>query len=206
MPTSIDDLVAAVRELDPQGRSKRWTSLSYCVLDAVWSINADYSSVVDPLVRRIASELGDDAPVAPVDQMPSEDPAPLTALVATYPDESALLAVANRQRTSTTNGVTKAEAALSYARILIDHDVTTLADAEALTPGGDQFEAVDSALRTVPGEGSHGIRRGYFWMLVGDDNGVKPDRMVLRWLKRHGFEGGASDALSVIRTVAARLS
>jgi hypothetical protein len=33
-------LVAAAANLDPQGRSRRWSSLLYWVLDAVWSIPA----------------------------------------------------------------------------------------------------------------------------------------------------------------------
>jgi len=35
----------------------------------------------------------------------------------------------------------------------------------------------------IPGDGAC---LGYLWMLVGDDNGIKPDRMVLRWLAAHG--------------------
>jgi hypothetical protein len=41
-------------------------------------------------------------------------------------------------------------------------------------------------MRRVRGEGRYGIRRGYFWMLCGDDGRIKPDRMVLRWLAPHG--------------------
>jgi hypothetical protein len=51
----------ATLELEP--RKRRWTSLSYGVLDAVWSIGSNYDAVVVPLVRGFAASLGDETPV-----------------------------------------------------------------------------------------------------------------------------------------------
>ena len=39
---SVEIIAAAVSTLEPEPRTWRWTSLSYCVLDAVWSIGARY--------------------------------------------------------------------------------------------------------------------------------------------------------------------
>jgi hypothetical protein len=56
-------LVDAVEGLDLKPRQQRWRSLSYCVLDAVWSIGAVYDTVVAPLVWRVAAANGDSAPL-----------------------------------------------------------------------------------------------------------------------------------------------
>jgi hypothetical protein len=55
---------------------------------------------------------------------------------------------------------------------------TLLADPARLT-------AVEDGLCAVPGNGAADVRLGYLWMLAGDDEHVKPDRMVLRWLTHH---------------------
>jgi hypothetical protein len=46
-----------------------------------------------------------------------------------------------------------------------------------------RWERLDRALAGVRGEGQSGVRRGYLWMLIGHDDLVKPDRVVLRWLQ-----------------------
>jgi hypothetical protein len=45
----LTDAIDAVVHLNLQPRQRRWTSLAYCVLDAVWSIGARYDTVVVPL-------------------------------------------------------------------------------------------------------------------------------------------------------------
>ncbi|GAB3849170.1 hypothetical protein GCM10029963_33160 [Micromonospora andamanensis] len=50
------------------------------------------------------------------------------------------------------------------------------------------WKASDQAVAQVPGDGSYGNRRGYLWMLCGNDGLIKPDRLVLRRLSR--FEPG----------------
>ncbi|GAA3513966.1 hypothetical protein [Georgenia daeguensis] len=206
MTIDIDSLTADIRALEPQPRTVGWTSLTYCVLDAVWSIGSDYDDVVTPLVRNVALTLTDQIPVAPLAEVPTADAVPLTTFLAHYPDTDALLAQTNRQRTSTRSGILKAEAARRFAQVLVDHNVTTLNIAQGIASGGDIYDAVNVSLAEVPGEGQYGIRRSYFWMLVGDDQGVKPDRMVMRWLRRRGFTGEPGSALSLIRQVAKNLS
>lgn len=68
------------------------------------------------------------------------------------------------------------------------------------------MELIDHALRKVPGEGAAGVRRGYLWMLVGDQQGVKPDRMVLRWLARIGFHVDVDGARSLLDQVSESLT
>ena len=200
-------MIDAAAALDPQPRRYRWTSLSYGVLDAVWSIGAHYDNVVVPLVARVAAAAGDASPAVPATSPPVPDPLPLPGLLAQYPDVGALTARTNGQRTSTRSGIRKADAVLRYARILVEHRITDLAAAGALLAGPDErFSAVDQALAAVPGDGQHGVRRGYLWMLCGSDHLVKPDRMVLRWIARHRPGVGPADARRLLDEVAAALT
>ncbi|WP_199584099.1 hypothetical protein [Blastococcus sp. TF02A-30] len=178
MVANVAERVAALR---PRPREQRWASLSACVLDAVWSIGARYDGVVAPLVRRVLEDGATGSLVT--SDVPQEDVYPLDRFMDRFPDEEALLAVArNRQRTSTRSGITKAQAVLGYIRVLLEHGVCDLADANRALGTAPLLASIENGMRRVRGEGRYGIRRGYFWMLCGDDGRIKPDRMVLRWL------------------------
>lgn len=203
----LDSLVAAARELDPQPRARRWVSVSFCVLDAVHSIGAHYDRHVVPVVERVAADWGIDVPAVPMSEPDSDDPVPLDAFLDRYLSVEALLATTrNRQNTSTRGGIRKADATLRYAAILRDHEIRTIQDARALLADDRRLEAVETALRTVPGEGGAGVRRGYLWMLIGDHQTVKPDRMVLRWLAHHGATVTAETARTLLTDIARQLS
>jgi len=150
-------------------RTERWTSLSACVLDAVWSVGVDHDRVVVPLVRRVL-EVEATGPLlaeAPADA----DSHPLPRLLTRFPDEQALEAAAqNRQRTSTRGGVTKAEAALRYARTLVTHGVLAIEDLPRLMADPESWARLDRALSRIPGEGQNGARRSHFWALCGVDD------------------------------------
>lgn len=181
--------------------------MSFCVLDAVHSIGAHYDRHVVPVVTRVAADCGIDAPSVPMSVPDGEDPLPLEVFLDRYPATAALLATTrNRQKTSTRGGIRKAEASLRYAAILHEHAVATIQDARTLLTDLPRLEGVETALRAVPGEGASGIRRGYLWMLIGDQQTVKPDRMVLRWLARHHAPVTAGEARPLLRDIAARLS
>ena len=93
--------------------------------------------------------------------------------------------VRHRGRTSTRGGILKADAAVRVAHRLLEHDVHRVGDLHRLFGDADRFDAVQARLRQVPGNGACDVRLGYLWMLTGQDDLVKPDRMVLRWLTRH---------------------
>ena len=86
----------------------------------------------------------------------------------------------NRQRTSRGRGIVKVEVVLRCATILYEHGIRTVHDARALRDDALRLEAVKLSLRTVPGEGGFEVRRGYLWMLIGDERTIEPDRMALR--------------------------
>lgn len=194
---ALHKLVDGVVALNPQPRERRWVSLSFAITDAVWSISADYDAVVVPLVRKkLAVRFGVDQPTMPATDPIGDDPLPLTSLTELSVEE--LTALTNRQRTSTRGGILKADAVLRYARIFSDHGVATMCEAIELFNDTPRFDAVDSALRQVPGEGGEGVRRGYLWMILGKDDLIKPDRMVLRWLDHHGFTADPSRARRIV--------
>jgi len=161
--------IADVERLPVPTRGELWTSLSACVLDAVWSVGADHDRVVVPLVRRV---LGSAATGPLLAELPvSADSHPLPRLLTRFPDEQALEAAAqNRQRTSTRGGVTKADAALRFARTLVGHGVLGIEDLPRLLADPASWARVDRALSRVPGEGQHGARRNYFWALCSVDD------------------------------------
>lgn len=199
----IENLADKIRALDPAPREQQWSSLTYCVLDAVWSISANYTSVVAPLVRKVAGQHG--IPGLPATKTPgvdAADPLPLHAFLSDFPDEQSLIAVTNRQRTSTKGGITKAAAVRQHAEIFLSHGIATLSEAQSALLDPAALQSIDADLRTVPGEGASGIRRGYLWMLIGDDNAIKPDRMVMRWLAANGAAvkspEGARDVLAQV--------
>lgn len=196
----LDSVVDGIIELNPTPRKVRWSSISLCILDAVWSISADYDNVVVPLVRRFAAAGDIDPPLIPATSVPASDPGPASRLEAW--NEADLISLTNKQRTSTRGGVTKARAAIEYARILSSHGVDTLADAAAVLDDSNRLALIEEELSRVKGDGQNGIRRGYLWMLVGDDNRIKPDRMILRWFARQGIDATPALATAYIKSAA----
>lgn len=201
------EVVNAVVALDPQTRERRWVSLSLCIVDAVWSIGAHYDNVVVPLVRNLAKEYGVGQPTVPMSESVGADPLPLTRLSDLSVDE--LIRSTNWQNTSTRGGIRKADAVLRHIHAFSAHGVTGLADAITLFGDEKRLAAVNKDLRAIPGEGAHAVRRDYLWMLVGQDDLIKPDRMVLRWFTKHGVlidPVGARDLIAaLVPAVGARL-
>ena len=203
----ISHIAKAVLALNPQPRQYRWTSLTYCIVDAVWSIGSDYDNVVLKVVKDVAAVFKDESPTIPAQSLLPKDPVPLERFLERFQRTDALLEVTNHQLTSTRNGSPKAHVVLEHAVRLRGANVDTLAEAQELLNDPARAEVVDRTLRGLPGDGQHGIRRGYFWMLVGDDNQVKPDRMVLRWLHAQGSEvRSPATAAALLREVAESMS
>ncbi|MFF2620325.1 hypothetical protein [Oerskovia jenensis] len=196
-------LVDAVLDLEPQPRGYRWTSVTYCLLDAVWSIGINYDRHVIQIVRRVAAKVLDAEPVITATSPLPPEPLPLTKFITLFPTSDSLVELTSRHRTSSTNGILKGDAALRYAQALTQHGVDSLADARAVLEDPDRVDAISVVLRRIPGDG---VRTEYFWMLVGDDEMVKPDRMILRFLARHGHMVNGPEAKVLLREVAIELS
>lgn len=209
----VQVLVAATRELQIRSRGNRWAHLSLCVLDARYSINARYGSVVR-VCHRYADHVDLTERLLPATDIArglgpqhEEDIATFVALGHRLgPDRLANEVLANRGRTSTRGGILKADAALRYAAILTNAQVRRLGDVSNLLANPDALATVEKALRTVPGHGN-GARLSYLWMLTGDDENIKPDRMVLRWTSNHlGPAVSVSEARALLPQIANHLS
>lgn len=214
MADQVDTLVRAAGELSIERRAdkNRWVHLSLCVLDAVFSIGARYSGVTKVCYRyarhaKLTDILRPHRDAATVIGTDKEQPLDefVAHMRAVGPTRFASEVVLNRGRTSTRNGILKAEAAQLYAEILVTHQVRTLGDVAELLATPDRLETVENALRPVKGNGSAGIRLGYLWMLTGDDEHIKPDRMVLRWLAQHVGPVDPAHARTLITATARRI-
>lgn len=190
-PSDVEAVSLAVKELGPAPRVQRWGHLSLCVLDATYSINLDYDSVVVPLVHRYAeyarlSSVLLSGQVASESVSPRPDEQTLSEFLASVndiPDDVfAGDILRSRTRTSTRNGVLKSTAAKHIAETLIDAGVERLEDVPRILSDLEQATALELNLSHIKGAGTAGIRTSYLWMLAGDDDHVKPDRHVLRWL------------------------
>ncbi|MDI1458716.1 hypothetical protein NHG22_33615 [Streptomyces sp. ATE26] len=183
----VSRIVVAARQLEIKPRGPRWAHTSLCVLDAVFSINANYERHTVPTCHRYASWAGISSRLAYGADLPTGDERPMRELVTHIQTcgESVFAAqvLHNNQRTwANWQAPLKVEAARRYAEILTSNGIEKLSDANVLLTELDKLARIERDLATVPGHGS-GARLAYLWMLLGDDGRIKPDRMVLRWLR-----------------------
>jgi hypothetical protein len=182
-----------------------YQSLPLCILDAVFSINAKYESTRNVVERYCHHYKLRQVRKDPLRLPPVEEQEPVSAFVEKIsnlgPEKFAGMVLANRQRTSTKSGIMKSEAALRFAQVLKLHKVEYFQDVEKIQ-GKEDFE---NAVKAIPGQRT-GITVRYFYMLAGSDDFVKPDRMILGFLKdqlgerlsqdeAQGILSEASDAL-----------
>lgn len=156
-----------------------YASLPLCVIDAVFSIGVKYAStqnVVDHYCAyfhqpKYLSQVYGCQTDHTISQL-------IDNIEAVGVENAANYIFRNHQRTSTKNGILKAEAVLRFAKILKKYGVETFDGLryENLPPG------MEKKIRMIPGQKS-GLSFHYFCMLVGDDTQAKPDRHVLRFLK-----------------------
>lgn len=156
-------------------------SLALCVVDSIWSLGIKYETV-ENVLRRYLSARGfrglEDA------QTCSDGPGDLLEWFTSSSgcsgssDRFAEI-VGNRNRTSSTNGVLKSEAVVQACTLLKSMEINTTADLIA------HAHVVEPRwLTEIKGQAS-GISWKYLLMLAGQ-SGVKPDRMVKRFMQRMG--------------------
>jgi hypothetical protein len=172
-----DRVVAHVRRTlgDPAGWTAPddHTSVALAAIDSVWGIGVNFASVRKVLERYRAARRAAGA------DPESDGPAQLLALIddAGGADGFAEL-VGNRQRTSTRNGVLKAEAVQRIAAVLDEAGLSTVAAVRAASD--DALAGLRAAWSQVPGQRS-GLSLDAFLMVCGR-GGVKADRMVRRFV------------------------
>jgi hypothetical protein len=200
----IEMIVQALPPLAERGPEFRYTSLPFCVLDAIFSINARYGQVQN-VIQRYADHYRLPVYRPTTELLPREAQVPISDLVeqidAVGPVVFAADIVRNRGRTSPRGGILKAEASLRFARVLAAEGIETMQDM------GDRRgdASLEAALRRVHGQKS-GVAVAAFFMLAGDETLLKPDRMVLRFLERTlGRRVTGEEAQELLRHAAAAL-
>lgn len=159
-------------------QSYYYDSLPLCVIDAVFSIGVRYTSVQNVVqhycdryglrqynLQRDA--LGDTHTISQL----------IENITANGIEKSADVLFCNHQRTSSRNGILKAEAVLLFAKVLQRYQIERLSDYRANGLCSD----AEKEILAIPGQKS-GLALRYFHMLAGDDTQAKPDRHVLRFL------------------------
>ena len=163
--------------------------LIMCVLDAIFSIYSTYDPTVKNVVSRYCEHYNVPRPkINKGEFLPPEDQEPISEFIARVeamgwpihiaPFFMAAEVLKNSQLTSTTNGILKAEAVYKVALILKRYGVEYFQDVPKIR-NNQMFE---SEFLEIPGQKS-GISLSYFWMLSGDENLVKPDRWLIKFLK-----------------------
>lgn len=180
----VADYVERVLQLGKAclGEGYYYQSLPLCVIDAVFSIGVKYSGV-QRVVDRYCKYTKQRRVRSPKETLPpiSEQEAISTFCDRAEQADSAIMAekvYRNRQRTSSKNGILKADAVVRFARCLRYHGVEYLQDVSKVADSA----AFEAEIRSIPGHGS-GISLQYFWMLAGSDHFIKPDRWILRFLE-----------------------
>lgn len=159
-----------------------YNSLPLCVIDSIFSIGVNYSSTKNVVIKycnyfklkRIRNNKNE---IPSIEEQES---------ISNFCEKFDKLGLSffvnnifmNRQRTSTKNGILKAQAVYEFCKVLKKYNVENLQDVKKIILN-DEF---DKKIRKIPGQSS-GISLRYFFMLAGSDDLVKPDRMILRFLK-----------------------
>lgn len=163
------------------GEEYFYQSLPLCVIDAVYSISVKYAGVQNVVARYCnftdQRRVRVDSKCPPTSKQESIS-AFCNRSGQSDPNEMAVRVYRNRQRTSVTNGILKADAVIQFARCLQSHEVEYFQDVHRIADN----PRFDEDIKNIQGQGS-GISLKYFLMLAGFDNLIKPDRMVLLFLE-----------------------
>ena len=157
-----------------------YASLPLCVIDAVFSIGVTYTSTANTVTRFCERQgwtksLAPDAPRSTGEHTISEFLALFDGLT---PEQMAGALFGNRQRTSTRSGILKSEAVHQFAAVLKENGIEDFCDMTE-----NRLTTIEKLVRDIPGQSS-GISFDYFRMLAGNDNLIKPDRMVQRYIAK----------------------
>jgi hypothetical protein len=163
--------------LDSEGY---YNSLPLSIIDTIFSIGAKYEST-ELAVKRFCVFFG----LKRLSEVRYPDPALQLSIseFLNFYERFGIRRMAdevfqNRQRTSTRNGILKADAVYRVSKLLHYFQVEYLQDVQKIL-ADPLFEA---AYKAIPGQTS-GISLRYFYMLVGSEDFIKPDRMIARFLE-----------------------
>jgi hypothetical protein len=155
-----------------------YSCLPLCVIDSVYSIGVKYEAVRNTVRRFCDREKLNTFRLRGSAYPPRNEQLSIENFIDICkrhtPDDLASAVFGNRQRTSATNGILKAQAALEFAEVLASNGISYCQDVPKLSLN----EHVATLIKLIKGQKS-GISFSYFLMLSGDDSKIKPDRMLV---------------------------
>jgi hypothetical protein len=172
----VEALAAHARATFPLGTGWKTpdgypTSLGLCILDSIWSIGVNYDHHVIPVLNRYRDLAADEGRDASFDT-PCDVATTIEQLGGAEPFARA---VKSRHRTSSTNGILKAEAVEQAAHVFRMSNIATTGEFAA------RKAEVKRQWHQIRGQRS-GVSWRYLLMLAGID-GIKPDRMIHGYLR-----------------------
>jgi len=183
-----------------------YSCLPLCVVDSIFSIGVRYEGVKN-VINNVSVYFNIPISLEDKNQKPSKEKQLsvsnfLKKIENKTPKDLATQVFKNNQRTSSTNGILKSEAVVHFLKILKEFNVEFFQDVdEVLDRNG--FE---SAIKNIKGQSS-GISLKYFYMLAGNEDLIKPDRMIFRFLKAAtGKEFNQAEAQKILFDTAIELS
>ncbi len=162
----------------PLGSEYFYHSLPLCVIDAVFSIGVVYKNVTN-VVQFWCKQHNPHWPLHNSDPQPPHTISDFLAIT----DGLTCRALANRffncnkQRTSTRNGILKADATVQFAKALQAAGIEGFPDMKDPIKVDHAWQAVSR----IAGQGSR-LSFDYLEMLAGDETTVKADRMLCRFV------------------------
>jgi hypothetical protein len=177
-------------------------SLALCVMDSIWSIGIKYQTVVRVLDRYLEQRgFGGIRDAQKCADGPSDFLEWVKSLNAheKAADEVSLRLKNGNKTSSAHNAVLKSEAVIQACQILQSMNVESTFDLISRID-----EVKPHWLYEVPGQRS-GISWRYLLMLSGSP-GVKPDRMVLRFLERIGVDASIVTAEDFVEIIVQKIN
>jgi hypothetical protein len=174
-------------------RAYFYQSLPFCIIDAVFSLGVKYRQV-ENVVSHVAKVTGWDAFRPHSSNFPAIEKqktvSDLLEEIGKHQDTSKTLfdnrGYANPSATKVPK-IKKSDLINQFAGVLKQRKIETFQYLKSY----EDSEALDNELRALPALKS-GVGVRYFRMLAGDENQVKPDRMIQRFI-----EAGIGESLSV---------
>jgi predicted component of type VI protein secretion system len=158
-----------------------------CVIDAVFSVNVRYESVINT-VHRFAARAGWPSVYRAYGSRHTtvRDPKTINDLLQEFEklgesEDAGTVLFGNRgvANPASRNPIPKARVVRLVAEVLAAHEVQTFQDYQDF-PAAEDLDAAINAVPTL----SSGIVASYLRMLAGDESSIKPDRMLHRYVKQ----------------------
>lgn len=155
-----------------------YKSLPICILDAVFSIGIKYAIVVN-----VEKNYMEYYQLKIERQEPIKNEHTINDFIFNIEQFNEIEkftneVLKNKNRTSSNNGILKADACYQIAKIMQKRNINTLNDFKNYT----DKQGLNKEILQVKGQGS-GIMLKYLYMLTGDESLVKPDRWIERYIQ-----------------------